>query len=70
MNLGLIEYDLALNYSLQRIMRTDVIFALSLLNEKKGKGSNKGNAINLIMDRTEIHDIEEWVHQQYKIRGN
>jgi len=69
MDLGLIEHDLALNYCLQRIMRTDIIFGLSLLNEKKGKGSPNGNVMNLIMDRSEIHDIEEWVHQQYKQRG-
>lgn len=63
-NLSLIDYSLALYYSLETYIRRDIMFIMSQIYKKKGvKG--KGT-FGFTVEQPEI---EAWVRQQYEVKS-
>ena len=62
-NLSLVDYELALFYSIETYVRRDILFIMSqIYGDKKGKSGE--DSLNLIFEQPEI---EEWIKQQYEI---
>ena len=62
MNLGILEYELALHYAMETYVRRDILFIMSEIYG--GKPDKSGN--DTITLKIEHPEIEEWIKQQYE----